>query len=243
MEIRKFTDKGIDQFREYLSALRDGSTDAPPYHLLTDPGTSLSLSGEWTIECKNFDSKLKAAEYLDDVLAGVDIDGIENDIHLWSWMSLFYFEQVCPEDKHGMRKPGRDYRHIPEPGYPYGHRHLLGGAFMVYTIYGLGDRLSKLLLYTSPSMESKYHHELATRQSFITNRGIMEAVHQLYFNEKAERPKRGALGNSGKPGTFFRFINVVQQLDLTYDLYSMAGEEVSALLPPEFDEWKRDDRF
>jgi len=31
---------------------------------------------------------------------------------------------------------------------------------------------------------------------------------------------------------------VVQQLDLTHDLYSMTGEEVLSLLPSEFDEWR-----
>lgn len=35
------------------------------------------------------------------------------------------------------RRPGRDYRHIPEPGYPNGHRHLLMGAYLVYTVYSL----------------------------------------------------------------------------------------------------------
>jgi hypothetical protein len=40
------------------------------------------------------------------------------------------------------------------------------------------------------------------------------------------------------PGTLLRFINIIQQLDLTYDLYSLGGEEILALLPPEFDKWK-----
>jgi len=40
------------------------------------------------------------------------------------------------------------------------------------------------------------------------------------------------------PGTLYRFIDVIQQLDLTYDLYSMNGEEILGLLPPEFDRWR-----
>jgi hypothetical protein len=44
------------------------------------------------------------------------------------------------------------------------------------------------------------------------------------------------------PGTLLRFIDIIQQLDLTYDLYSMSGEEILALLPPEFDKWKDSQR-
>ncbi|MFH1977184.1 MAG: hypothetical protein ABIJ52_16800 [Pseudomonadota bacterium] len=40
------------------------------------------------------------------------------------------------------------------------------------------------------------------------------------------------------PGTLFRFIDVIQPLDLTYDLYSMSGKDIIGLLPPEFDKWK-----
>ena len=38
------------------------------------------------------------------------------------------------------------------------------------------------------------------------------------------------------PGTLFRFIDVIQQLDLAY--YSMSGKDIIGLLPPEFDKWK-----
>ena len=41
-----------------------------------------------------------------------------------------------------------------------------------------------------------------------------------------------------KAGTVFRFIDVIQQLDLNYDLYSTTGVEVLQLLPAEFDKWK-----
>ena len=79
--------------------------------------------------------------------------------------------------------------------------------------------------------------KLAGRQTLITNRGILDAARLMYFNESGNRPKRGALGREKTPGTLLRFIDVVQQLDLTYDLYSMSGREILKLLPPEFDRW------
>jgi hypothetical protein len=177
------------------------------------------------------------AQYLDDALVEFESDSIEADVYLWSWLSLFYFDQICPAQKDGIRKPGRDYRHILEPGYPYGHNHLLAGAYLVYTIYGLNDGLSKLLLYTPPYIESGFHHQLAQRQSIITNKGLMEAAHLLYISNQESKPKFGAIAKN-KAGTVYRFIDVIQQLDLNYDLYSMTGEDVLKLLPAEFNKWK-----
>ena len=235
--MRKFTDEGIEQFRKYLAELREGATSPAPFHLLNDPVTSKPVNDEIQIENREFATRLELAQYLDDALAEIESDSIETDVYLWSWLSLFYFNQVCPPQKDGTRKPGRDYRHILEPGYPYGHNHLLAGAYLVYTVYSLNDDLSKLLLYTTPYIESGFHHQLAQRQSIITNKGLMEAAHLLYINNQEIKPKFGAIARN-KAGTLYRFIDVIQQLDLNYDLYSMTGEEVLQLLPAEFNKWK-----
>ena len=235
--LRKFTDDGIDRFRSYLADLGNGSGAAPPFDLLVDSDASRPVHEDIHIENRKFATRLELARYLDEVLTDIEIDGIESDVHLWSWLSLYYFDQVCPEKKDGGRKPGRDYRHILEPGYRYGHNHLIAGAYLVYTVYGLNNGLSKLLLYTPLHVESGFHHQLAQRQSLITNKGLMEAATLLYFKNLKGKPKSGAISPK-KAGNLYRFINVVQQLDLNYDLYSMSGEEVLQLLPAEFERWQ-----
>ncbi|MGD8256111.1 MAG: hypothetical protein PVG70_00855 [Desulfobacterales bacterium] len=236
-EIRRFTDKGLDDFRNYLADLRAGSPSPPPFHLLRNPDTSESFNSSRQVKQRIFSTRLVLARYLEDILSGIETDGIETDVHLWSWLSLFYFDQVCPAAENGIRRPGRDYRHILEPGYPYGHNHLIFGAFLVHSVYGLGNELCRLLLYTSPNIESGYHHQLAQRQSIVTNRGIMAAAATLYFDYKKNKPKFGAIPKN-KPGTLYRFIDVIQQLDLNYDLYSMSRDEILDLLPQEFNKWK-----
>jgi hypothetical protein len=240
MELRKFTVKGLEQFRGYLHEMGEGSTAKPPLHLLTDPEFSRPMRGSVQLEDTQFMSRLELARYLDQTLEELPErpDKLMNDVHLWSWMSLFYFDQVCPSNDKGKRKPGRDYRHISEPGYRSGHRHLISGGYLVYTVYGWGEELSKLALHTPLSIESTFHHEIATRQSFITNRGIMEALHILYYNYLENKPKRGPIMNKNAPGSLYRFVNVIQQLDVTYDLYSMSGPEIVSLLPAEFNPWK-----
>ena len=236
--IRKFSDEGIDQFRNYLAELREGPTSPPPFHILNDPVTSEPISDDVQIENRNFETRLDLARYLDFTLTNIESDSIETDVHLWSWLSLFYFDQACPIQKDGVRRPGRDYRHILEPGYPNGHRHLLCGPYMVYSVYELAEDLSKLLLCTSISIESQFLHEFASRQNFITNQGLLEAAHLLYFEETTSKPKRGVFTRKNNPGTLYRFVDVIQQFDLNYDLYSMSGNEILDLLPPEFNKWK-----
>ena len=43
--------------------------------------------------------------------------------------------------------------------------------------------------------------------------------------------------NDNAPGSLYRFVGVIQQLDVTYDLYSMSGTEIVSLLPAEFHHW------
>jgi hypothetical protein len=240
MELRRLTEKGIERFRAYLRGLSESSgANPPPPQLLSESDFSKPAGGQVHLEQKRFSSRLDLARYLDQVLEAIPErpDTLASDIPLWSWMSLFYFDQVCPVNDKGKRKPGREYRHIPEPGYPSGHRHLLAGAYLVYTVYGWGEGLSRLALHTPLSVESHFHHQIATRQSLITNRGIMEALHILYYDETLGKPKRGPAMNKAAPGSLYRFIDVIQQLDVTHDLYSMTGGEIVSLLPEEFGHW------
>ena len=47
----------------------------------------------------------------------------------------------------------------------------------------------------------------------------MEALHVLYYDDAQNKPKRGPIMNRSAPGSLYRFIDVIQQLDVTYDLY------------------------
>jgi len=231
--VRRLTKKGIEAFRAYLNELREGGTALPPSQLLTGPETSESFRQDCSIEERAFDTRLDAARYLCEVFR--DVTGLEEDVGLWSWLSLFYFDQVCPVKPDGTRSPGRDYRHILEPGYPYGRRHLLSGAFLVFRLHG---EEAAPLLCTKVHQENKFHHELASRQVFLSNSAVIKAASLLYYDSQEGRPKPGAAQGKKAPGTLRRFVDVLQQLDLNYDLYGMDAHAILRLLPDEFDKWK-----
>ncbi|PIQ95618.1 MAG: hypothetical protein COV67_13910 [Nitrospinae bacterium CG11_big_fil_rev_8_21_14_0_20_56_8] len=232
--IRKFNSRGIEEFQKYLAGLREDSAFLPPHELLTYPNFTEEMDGASRLEPVIFQNKLHMVEFLSRVLRGMDTSVSKENKGFWGWLSLYFFDQVCPESIEGERKPGKDYRHIPEQGYRFRHRHLLAGPFHTFKMHG---HTARLLLDGPVDQESQIHHQLATRQGFITNFGVIEAADELYFDRANDRPKRGVLSTI-KPGSLFRFIDVVQQLDLTYDLYSLEGRDIISLLPEEFDSWK-----
>ena len=233
--VRILTEVGIRRFREYLAGLREGATGNPPRELLDDRWSSAKFDVDVEIEEQEFASGLNAAKYLYETLGIVAHSRVDQNVGLWSWLSLRYFDQLCPVRANGSRRPGQDYRFILEPEFRYYYRHLLFGAYTVFKLHGA---IAPLLFYGPPGEMNKFRLELACRQGFITNRGIIEAANLLYYDAPKGQAKRGAAATTRKPGTLFRFIDVVHQLDLTYDLHSMTGEQVLDLLPKEFDEWR-----
>jgi hypothetical protein len=234
-QIRALNEKGIQKFREYLNGLREGLTREPPAGLLKEPSYSSIVMKGLEVENRIFNSKLQIAKYLFENFQMLPSSQLEENVGLWSWLSLYYFEQLCPADNSGARNPGQDSRHILDLDYRLYRYHLLFGPYNIYRLHGEKTPL----LLSSPLYEtSKFFLELSARQGFITNKGIIEAASLLYFDPFSGKPKRGAAGGARKPGSLLRFIDVVQQLDLTYDLYSITGGEVLELLPSEFDEWR-----
>lgn len=233
--VRGLRQEGLRLFREYLQRLREGSRDAPPREILTRADTSAPLDLELRIEPVAPADHFGMAQYLTERLRPLALATREDDPHLWSWLSLYYFDLVCPLRSNGSRIPGRDYRHIPQRGFRYAHRHLLAGPFVAYGIYG--DR-SRFMLRAPLHRESMIFHELCSRQSFISNPAVIEAAGLLYYDSRRGVLRRRAAGSREEPGGLYRFVNVIQQLDLTYDLYSLAARDILGLLPGEFDRWQ-----
>jgi hypothetical protein len=233
--VRSLNRPGIERLRSYLAQLRAGGVLPPPLDLLEDTAFSNELPVEIVLDSRPFSSRFKLGRHLAERLAPLGSEITDRDVGLWAWLSLSMFEQVCPPDAKGVRYPGQDYRHIPEFGYRHRHRHLLFGPYQVYRRH---DVRSILLLSGPVDSESGLYHEIASRQDLIANRGVIDAALMLYFDPKRGRPKPGAQGSHHQPGTVRRFVRVLQQLDVTYDIYGLSGRQLIELLPEEFAMWQ-----
>lgn len=232
--IRALNSSGIEQFRRYLARLRDGAAGSPPSSLLQDSTFTSELAVEIQIESQQFASRFALGRFLCEVLSPLPPEEMDRNAGLWAWMSLFFFDLVCPVSRDGGRRPGQDYRHIPDFSYRYRHRHLLYGPYQVYRRHGV---LSVLLLSGPVNSESAIYHEIASRQDLIANKGVIEATLSLYMDRKRGAPKHGCQDPKGPPGSIRRLVRVLQQLDVNYDVYGMSGKDIVGLLPNEFDAW------
>jgi hypothetical protein len=208
----------------------------PP--LLTDPKLTEPKMPPAEVEHRTFGSRLAATEYLFTVFNEAGITMPELDRGLWAWLSLLYFDELCPKDDRGRRKPGDRARWIPqtESSREY-YRHLLAGPYRIFVAHRDNPHCARLVLSGPLHTPGELVEQLASRKEYITNPGIMEAAARLYFDPVANRPRPGAT-TTNRGGTIRRFIDVLRQLDCTWDLYSFTADDILDKLPREFDRFK-----
>ena len=237
MQLRVLTPSGDEHFRAYLNRLRAGSDEAPPTFLLQSSDYSRpSPSGGIPIEIerRDFSDKLSAATYLVESLRPVPLKAQRDELGLWSWLSLFFFDQLAPPSAGGRRKLLADDLYIPTTHFQRRYRHLLLGPCLAFRLHGPAARL---LLAKALNVWSDVEEQLFGVQEVIQIPGALQAADLLYFDRDKNQPKRG-ITNRNRGGTIRRFREVLQQLDVTFDIYAMEGHEIISLLPDEFDRFK-----
>jgi hypothetical protein len=228
-KLRGLNERGIAEFRGFLQQIRDGAEFRANPAILYLDDYSPRLSHTIEIEPRAFASKFEAAEYLARVLTDVSVE----NAGLWSWLALFYFDQLSPVDADGKRRPREDYHYIPSNSGWERDRHLLAGP---YKLFALHRRNARLLLHPPVHQHGAFIYDLSFWRDLISNKGLIEAMDVLYWDERRKKPKIGATTTS-RPGNLRRLITVIQQLDFNYDLYGMNSSEILKLLPPEFEAW------
>jgi hypothetical protein len=233
--VRRFNSEGIKEFQTILRLIQSGEQETVPNEFLSDNRFSQPLQQAIEIEDKKFSNRFDAAVYLHTILGSLKNQNKFYDMEIWSWLAAFYFDQLCPPEKNGKRKPKSDYRYIlNSKDWDRIFRHLLAGPVVIFDFH---QENSKLFLYNPMNKSGDFVLQLMGRQEIATNKTIIEVANKLYWDPKTLRPKRGASSTDFKPGTLRRFAAVLSQLELTYDLQAVTPEELTILLPAEFGKW------
>ena len=231
--LRRLNARGVGAFADYLRSIRAGvEFQANPALLYVDEYSS-PVVPRIEVTLKRFARKMEVARYLATLLRPIETPALSEDVGLWSWLALFYFDQLSPVGADGKRRPREDYHYIPADVRRGHDRHLLASPYRLFQLHG---EHARVLLHPAVHQHGAFVYDLGYRRDFLTNRGLIEAVDLLYWNPRTRRPKRGA--TSDHPGSLRRLIAVLQQLEFNYDLYGMDAHEILALLPAEFDPWR-----
>lgn len=242
MQFRRFTDAGVEAFSQYIHDLRADPKLPVPVGLLTDDALTEVLTPEVSATPEAFKTRMEFALWLDRAFGNSDAEAPLLDAGFWTWLTAALFDQVCPPDGNGRRKPGEIARFVPEFSNPrLQYRHLLYGSMMIYTMHRSDLSAADLLLATPPSSLNHFFYQLASRRELLGNPGVMTTATRLYFDRDRDRErgrgKRGAV-TRGKPGTVFRYVRLLNQLDRVLDLGTVPVDTLESHLPKEFDRFR-----
>lgn len=237
MKLRRFNSDGVAAFATYRARLALEPSLPPPTHLLEDPALTNEVSGGAQVPQQSFENRLEAGVFLNSIIDAAGISLPERDQGLWTWLTLFYFDEVCPADGNGNRNPQHEARLIAQvDNYQRFYRHLLLGPFLIVRAHR-DDPNRAIAFLCKPLWEpGEIVEQLASRKELVTNRAVAEAATRLYYNPASRSFKRGA-GSSVK-GAPRRLAALLNQLDITWYLYGLGVDELLQLLPKEFDRFR-----
>lgn len=235
--LRRLNAEGIARFSAYLAALRTDRALAPNRSLLVEEPTSEFLAGGVELERPGFSTKKQAAEYLHPRLKTLDHSDLFRDIGLWSWLALYYFDDVCPPNEEGKRKPVADPHYILD-AHNYGrrYRHLLATPVLIQD--AIPDH-NRIYLNAPLPVHGDLVEQTMGRLYLLRIPAVREAIDRLYFDTDRETVKRGALTRTRRGNLRDRLSTRIQQLSMTYDVSAMSVDQLLEALGTEFDSWAK----
>ncbi len=231
MRLRRFKESGIERFDNFRVAFPAETEKLSG--IISDPADSDLVACDIEVQPQEFSNRFAVAEYLNQIFDAENIPGLERDKGIWTWLAAFFFDQLCPPGA----MPGDRARWVPAVGdFRKYYRHLLTGPYQIYRAHRDNPCRVLALLAGVPNRPGEIAEQLASRQELITNRSVMEVATTLYISSKTSLPKQGAASKTN--GSARRYAEVLNQLDLTWDLYMLEPEQLLDLLPEEFDRFK-----
>lgn len=237
MKLRRFNQAGIERFGEYRKQLLLNPTATPPFELLEDSSLT-EIVADVNVTPQKFPKRYHAGVYLNDLIASAGLGLPEKDAGLWTWLTLFFFDDVCPAaPSSGEREPRAEERLVPKIGnHQKFYRHLLLGPYLIVRAHRDDPERAIALLHNPLWQPGEIPAQLAARKEMVTNPAVVGAAKKLYYDSVNDELKQGA-GSSVK-GAPRRLAVVLKQFDLTYYLYGLSADELIALLPKEFDRFR-----
>jgi len=230
--------EGEQKFREYIHNLKTNPLCQCP-DLNREPFSKEFSSVISIDETRKFNSKQELAEYLQNCFTGADLkrEGVLPQNGMWTWLAYIWFDQFAPITNPATpeRDIKEDAKYICSSHYRDYYRHLVSGPYIIYSLHGADN--SNIFLYSRVNEHNDFIEQFASRQFIISHKNIVEAIRRLYFDCQSGQPKRGAQSRTRR-GNIRRFVSVIQQFELTYDIYTMSADGILNLLPPEFNGWK-----
>lgn len=232
MIVRQFRPDGIQEFRNFLARARANPAEPLPTGVLEDDSLTEVISPKLEATSEAFATKGDAARYLKNLLSPLSAPEASENAGLWTWLTLFYFEQVCPA-RAGKRSVKNDYHYVYEPkNSRHFYRHLL---FISWRVLIVAPEDHRLFLTSRLSTLDKVTTEVMKRLFLTRIPCIFEVLDRLYWDGTRGKARAGIVGQEVRAGNLtHRFPVRIRQLEKTYDLLSLDANQLIELLGDEF---------
>lgn len=235
MIARYLNEDGTNIFQNYIKELAENQKTNKP-DLNNYDYSSVMVPAFEIDECKKFLTRMELGKYLFDELSKVGLNRenvINKNIGLFNWLSYIYFDEICPI-RDGIRKIREMARYICSTNYTDYYRHYIAATYDIYSLHNVN---SNLFLNTPVFEHNDFMEQIASRQKIISYPNLISLLNILYLDYSTLKPKKSS-SDRKKPGNIRRFIKLCDQLELTYDIFSIEPENILSLLPNEFEIWK-----
>lgn len=233
--IRMFNHEGLNEFERVVGELKSDNLKAIPDDLLFGDLYTEVYEPVINVDKVDYRNKNELVPYIVNCLDLRNNKSLYFNKGLWSWLSAFYFDNICPVDGNGKRKINETAFYVlnDPKNYTKYYRHLLAYPCRIFSALG---ESSKIFLTGTFLKRGEITEQFGAYQSIALNKGILDAANILYWDDAAKNVKRGAAGKGA--GSARRLVRIIGQYQLTYDLNSMRGDEIVSILPAEFAKWK-----
>jgi hypothetical protein len=237
MTIRRFNAKGIQIFEAYVLQCRQRHKAGEPVEpvnqsLLNDPDCSTETDYELPGGPADFEDKLSIGEYFCRVIPDDRHAKARLDKELWTWLAAYFFDEITE----GREKIKETRAYVASIGFQDFYRHLLLGPYFIYFNSRDNPNRVRVLLYNDPTTMNEVMVQFGSYQTLMQNKSLQSVVQRLFFDEEANKIKRGAGGKEA--GTPRRLMDFFRQIELNYDLPSIGEDDVWKMLPKEFQKFK-----
>lgn len=180
MKLHFFTKDGLTEFSQNLLLIKSGLTmDLDKDQLFSNINVRKHRVDIDLPEFNPSTSKYDFIVSLTTILEPIELRKEFYNSNLWSWLSAYYFDLVCPPEG-DRRYPKAEERHIlsPENWRRY-YRHLIAAPVRLFTELG---ELAVGYLDGDINVHGEYFEQLASAQDIATSPGIIEAANILFWD-------------------------------------------------------------
>jgi hypothetical protein len=239
-QIRSFNAAGIERFEALLLSIENGAADPSCLDALRyDPELTEVLVTDVEIPVGPFTRKFDVGMAVLSAVSSEQAEELLRNDDVWPWLSVVFRQSLFVHSKkRGL--VGDFSRHVVQAlasrDSKARHRHLVRGA--VNMIVKLGPDVEFLM--GAPDQHVKFEEQIMSRTErtqLASSREFAHAVARLYVDPVKKKTKPGSKGTGA--GNIVRLIKVRDQLELNHDVDSLTADELIAMLPDEFNKFRK----